>query len=153
MADDINAHRGRLRCNFARIDEVFPGCLAEAQRLLSPAGVEAWLDGASAVCALGRGQELPLIFLEALPPAAARCGEALIAEAAAMARGLSASGAAQAIAPYLAGLPADAPELLAAQKEAHLRGPIAAILANMHPDGYWSEPGSGYYPKYFSPVW
>jgi len=111
VADDINAHRGRLRCNFARIDEVFPGCLAEAQRLLSPAGVEAWLDGASAVCALGRGQELPLIFLEALPPAAARCGEALIPEAAAMARGLSASGAAQAIAPYLSKLPAAARRL------------------------------------------
>ncbi len=53
----------------------------------------------------------------------------------------------------LTGLPADDPELLAAQKEAHLHGPIAAILASMHPDGYWSEPGSGYYPKYFSTVW
>ena len=99
MADDLNAHRSRLRCNVARVDQVFPGCLAEAQRLLTPAGVEAWLDGASAVCALGRGQELPLIFLEALPAAAARCGEALIPEAAAMARSLSAAGAVAAIAP------------------------------------------------------
>ncbi|OIQ93445.1 hypothetical protein GALL_245960 [mine drainage metagenome] len=111
MADDPSIYRGRLRCNFARVDEVFPACLAEAQRLLSPAGVDAWLEGASAVCALGRGQELPLIFLEAVPPAAARCGEALIPEAAAMARGLSASGAAPAIAPYLAKLPAVARRL------------------------------------------
>ena len=108
---DLVSYRRRLRCNVVRIDQVFPGCLAEAQRLLSPAGVDAWLDGASAVCALGRGQELPLIFLEALPPAAARCGEALIEEAAAMARSLSASGAAPAIAPYLAGLPAVARRL------------------------------------------
>ncbi len=33
----------------------------------------------------------------------------------------------------LVGLPADDPELLAAQKAAHTQGPIAAILYNMHP--------------------
>ncbi len=53
----------------------------------------------------------------------------------------------------LVGLPADDPELITAQKAAHISGPVAAILANMHPDGYWSEPGPGYYPKYFSTVW
>jgi len=111
VADELSIYRSRLHCNVARIDAVFPGCLAEAQRLLSLAGVEAWLAGASAVCALGRGQELPLIFMEALPPAAARCGEALIPEAAALSRTLSAAGAAPAIAPYLSGLPAVARRL------------------------------------------
>lgn len=53
----------------------------------------------------------------------------------------------------LQGLPPDAPELLAAQKEAHTAGPIATVLANMHPDGYWVEPGPGYLPKYTSTVW
>jgi hypothetical protein len=50
-------------------------------------------------------------------------------------------------------LPAGDPELLAAQKAAHTEGPIAAILDKMHPDGYWSKPGPGYGPKYFSTVW
>jgi hypothetical protein len=50
-------------------------------------------------------------------------------------------------------LPADNPELVAAKKDAHERGPIAAILQNMHPKGYWSKPGPGYNPKYFSAVW
>jgi hypothetical protein len=53
----------------------------------------------------------------------------------------------------LVGLPANDPEMIAAQKAAHLHGPIAAILAEMHPDGYWSKPGPGYNPKYFSTVW
>jgi hypothetical protein len=53
----------------------------------------------------------------------------------------------------LLGLPPDDPELAAAQKVAHANGPIAAILAEMHPDGYWSKPGPGYNPKYFSTVW
>jgi hypothetical protein len=53
----------------------------------------------------------------------------------------------------LVGLPADEPELLAAQKSAHTQGPISVILDQMHPDGYWSMPGPGYNPKYFSTVW
>ena len=53
----------------------------------------------------------------------------------------------------LVGLPANDRELISAKKAAHKEGPIAAILAEMHPDGYWSKPGTGYNPKYFSGVW
>lgn len=53
----------------------------------------------------------------------------------------------------LVGLPAGDPELVAAQKTAHALGPIASILDKMHADGYWSVPGHGYNPKYFSSVW
>jgi len=53
----------------------------------------------------------------------------------------------------LVGLQADDPELLTAQTAAHTQGPIAIILDNMHPKGYWSKPGPGYNPKYFSAVW
>ena len=48
--------------------------------------------------------------------------------------------------------PAD-PQLLAARQAAYTQGPIAAVLAAMHPDGYWVEPGPGYWPKYRSSVW
>jgi len=50
-------------------------------------------------------------------------------------------------------LPLDDPQLLSAQAEAHEKGPIAAIVAEMNPDGYWVEPGAGYLPKYYSTVW
>jgi hypothetical protein len=53
----------------------------------------------------------------------------------------------------LLGLPEDDPELADARKEAHKCGPIADILTQMHPEGYWSEPGPGYNPKYYSTVW
>lgn len=32
-------------------------------------------------------------------------------------------------------------------------GPVPAILAHQHPDGYWEDPGPGYRPKYTSTVW
>ncbi len=53
----------------------------------------------------------------------------------------------------LAGLLVGDPELVAAQKAAYSHGPISVVLANMHPDGYWCQPGPGYTPKCFSTVW
>lgn len=53
----------------------------------------------------------------------------------------------------LVGLPPGDPELQAARAAAHTTGPIASVLAEMHPDGYWVTPGPGYNPKYRSTVW
>ncbi len=36
---------------------------------------------------------------------------------------------------------------------AHTQGPIATILDAMHPEGYWVQPGAGYYPKYQGSAW
>ena len=47
----------------------------------------------------------------------------------------------------------DDPQLLAARQAAYTQGPIAAVLAAMHPEGYWAEPGPGYLPKYRSSYW
>ncbi len=49
--------------------------------------------------------------------------------------------------------PPDDEELKVARVQAHVKGPIAAILAKMEPEGYWVEPGAGYYPKYRGTVW
>ena len=40
-----------------------------------------------------------------------------------------------------------------AAQAAYEEGPIATILENMQPEGYWVEPGPGYLPKYTSTVW
>src|SRR3989304_4879765 len=48
---------------------------------------------------------------------------------------------------------AGATELAAAKEEAHSKGPVAAVLAKMAPEGYWVQPGAGYYPNYTGTVW
>lgn len=48
---------------------------------------------------------------------------------------------------------ADDPLLIAARKKAHTDGPIAHILDQMDPQGFWVKPGAGYGPKYRSAVW
>jgi hypothetical protein len=49
--------------------------------------------------------------------------------------------------------PLDDPEVLEAQREAVLRGPIAAILEAQDPRGWWTRAGSGYAPKYTGSAW
>jgi hypothetical protein len=51
----------------------------------------------------------------------------------------------------LVGLPADAADIIAAQEAVMLSGPVPAILAQQHPDGYWIKPG--YLPKYNGTMW
>lgn len=105
MDGALQTHRRRLRCNVAGVDDIFPGCMAEAGRLLSAAGIDAYLDAASAICNLGRGQELPLIFLQGMPQVAHRTGEEMIPEVLAMAVFLSRTGNASNIATFLDRLP------------------------------------------------
>lgn len=47
----------------------------------------------------------------------------------------------------------DDPNLETARRQALQEGPIADILNAMNPEGWWAEPGPGYYPKYRSAIW
>jgi hypothetical protein len=47
----------------------------------------------------------------------------------------------------------DEKELTAAGEKAHAEGPIAKVLEKMEKEGYWVQPGAGYYPKYRGTVW
>jgi hypothetical protein len=44
-------------------------------------------------------------------------------------------------------------EVETARQQAHEKGPISLILDKMDQEGYWVQPGSGYYPKYTGTVW
>lgn len=49
--------------------------------------------------------------------------------------------------------PADAREVKEARQLIMSAGPVPTILAAQEPQGYWVEPGPGYYPKYQGTVW
>jgi hypothetical protein len=53
----------------------------------------------------------------------------------------------------LLGRPEDDPDVIAAREAAMGAHPIAAILAEQHPDGWWQVPGPGYAPKYSGTTW
>ncbi len=48
---------------------------------------------------------------------------------------------------------ANSNEIETARQQAYLQGQISVILDKMNKEGYWVQPGSGYYPKYTGTVW
>lgn len=127
MTIDLQAYRARIRCNVQRIDEIFAGCLMEARTVFSEQGLEAYLDGASAICGLGRGQELVLIYLENMPGVARIAGEGIVPAVVDMAHTLSDTANAKAINPFLATLPVAARRL----EEAELLRDYFSLVTRM----------------------
>ncbi|MGD8912972.1 MAG: VWA domain-containing protein [Candidatus Thiodiazotropha sp.] len=97
--------RERLSCGFKEIDPIFDDCMANARRHLSEAGMEAYLEGASLCCKIGRGVEPVIVFLQELPEIAARTGEGIIELTAQSVWKLSRSPNGKGILPFLQMLP------------------------------------------------
>lgn len=74
-ATGLDAYREQLKCSFKDLDGVFPDCIQEATALLSPQGVQDYLEGASLICMIGRGFEPVLVYLEEMPQVAKKLGE------------------------------------------------------------------------------
>ena len=75
-ATGLDVYREKLKCNFKDLDGVFPDCIQEATTVLTPQGVQDYLEGASLVCMIGRGFEPVLVYLEEMPQVARKLGEA-----------------------------------------------------------------------------
>lgn len=72
---ELTELRDRLSCGFGELDTAFAGCVEEATALLSPEGLNAYLDGASLICKIGRGYAPVLEYLEEMPRVAHSLGE------------------------------------------------------------------------------
>ncbi|MBY0579029.1 MAG: nitric oxide reductase activation protein NorD [Burkholderiales bacterium] len=91
----------RLECSFPRVKAVFEDCLDGACKMLSVSGVDAYIDGAQAICRMGRGEEPVLAFLEEMPPVASLLGEEIIPEVVEFTRKLARSPNSRAIVPFM----------------------------------------------------
>ncbi|MEO1918635.1 MAG: VWA domain-containing protein [Paracoccaceae bacterium] len=111
MTPETQAIRDRLRCSVRKIDDIFEDAFNEAQTVLSPSGIDAWLTGVDRVCALGRGTELPLIFLDEIPEIVRHSDEAIISEIADVTAYLSEFAVRGSYAPFLSSLPSIARRL------------------------------------------
>ena len=49
--------------------------------------------------------------------------------------------------------PEDDPDVIEARAAVMRSGPVPAIIAKQHPEGYWEKPGPGYATKYRGTVW
>ncbi|SHN89964.1 Rubisco activation protein CbbO [Bathymodiolus heckerae thiotrophic gill symbiont] len=60
------------------VKNVLDHTFADAARVISPAGLKDYLDGAKSLCNLGRGNDLVITYLEVMPQIAKECGEDII---------------------------------------------------------------------------
>ncbi len=86
-------------------------CLREAARVLSPAGVRAYLEGAVALQRLGRGPELVISYLQAMPLVAKEVGEEAVKESVTAALKLASMVSGEVVALLFASLPTAARRL------------------------------------------
>jgi len=98
--------RKTLDCGFAQVQAVFDDNLAYAQGKLTPACIDAYIQGAATLCKMGRGQEPVLAFLEEIPDVAAQLGEEAIPLIVEFTHILGRTPNAKALAPFLQSLAA-----------------------------------------------
>ena len=93
------------------------GTFKEAARLMSPAGLKAYLEGARALSQLGRDSDLAVTFLQEMPLVAKECGDDVVEDCVKAAMKLSSMTSREVITLLVASLPTAArrlgdPELL-----------------------------------------
>lgn len=99
--NEIDFWRPQLACAFPSVQDVFPDCLTEAQQVLSPTGLQAYVDCARTLGKMGRGPEPVLAFLQEWPQVAAIVGESMLADVNTLLHSMQKSPNSAAIAPLL----------------------------------------------------
>jgi len=93
------------------IRDVLDGTFQEATRIMSPAGLEDYMDGAKALCNLGRGSDLVVTYLQEMPMVVKECGEDIIPDVLTAAMKLSSMTSGEVISLLFSSLPSAARNL------------------------------------------
>lgn len=117
--EQITAWREQLDCGFTQVADVFEDCMTEAQAVLTPEGMNAYLEQGRVLAKMGRGVEPVLIFLQEWPPVAQTLGEAALPAIMDTVRAMTKSPNGTAIAPFLQSLAAIARRLPSREQLQH----------------------------------
>jgi len=111
MTVDLDQHFGELLAKHPVLREPLNAAWTDATRVLSPAGLQAFADGAKAIASLGRGPDPVQAFLANMPAVVRECGEDIIDDCVSAALQLSSMTSGAVIALLLASLPTAARRL------------------------------------------
>ncbi len=93
------------------IREVLDATFQEASRVMSPAGLQEYMDGAKSLYNLGRGSGVVISYLQEMPLVAKECGEDVIGDCITAALKLSSMTSAEVVALLFGSMPAAARDL------------------------------------------
>ncbi len=105
MALNLDDYRELLEQADPHVRDTLEAHFAEAARVMSPRGLQNWLEGARALCRLGRGKALVIHYVEATPAVAKEVGEDAVPEAVTHAMKLASMVSGEVIALMFASLP------------------------------------------------
>ena len=100
-----------LRDSDPEIRDVLEATFQEASRVMSPAGLEEYLDGAKALSNLGRGSDVVTTYLQEIPLVAKECGEDIISDCLTSAMKLSSMTSGEVIVLFFNSMPSAARRL------------------------------------------
>ena len=80
MSLKLEDYQDQLKDAAPEVRDVLASTFQEASHVMSPAGLQAYLDGAKGLCNLGRGSDLVISFLQAMPLVVKDCGEDIISD-------------------------------------------------------------------------
>ena len=80
MAIKLEDYEKYLEGIAPEIRDVLEGTFTEASHVMSPTGMETYLEGAKALANLGRGKDLVISYLQQMPLVAKECGEDIITD-------------------------------------------------------------------------
>ena len=117
MTVNLEDYTACLQKAAPEVHDTLDSTFHDAARVMSPAGLQDYMEGATALCNLGRGHDLVLSYLEEMPAVVQECGEDVIRDCIEAAMKLSSMTSGQVIALLFASLPTAArrlgdPELL-----------------------------------------
>ncbi|HHJ11578.1 MAG TPA: VWA domain-containing protein, partial [Chromatiales bacterium] len=108
---DLEDYKDCLRQAAPEVVDTLEGTFHEAARIMSPAGLQTYLEGGKALCDLGRGTDLVLSYLQELPLVVKECGEDVIQDCVNAALKLSSMTSGEVIALLFSSLPTAARRL------------------------------------------
>ncbi|MDH5219495.1 MAG: VWA domain-containing protein, partial [Gammaproteobacteria bacterium] len=105
MSIKLEDYEEQLEKIAPEIRDVLEGTFQEAARVMSPAGLQEYLDGATALANLGRGSDLVISYLQEMPMVVKECGEDIIGDVITAAMKLSSMTSGEVIMLMFASLP------------------------------------------------
>ncbi|WP_455212123.1 VWA domain-containing protein [Kaarinaea lacus] len=80
MAIKLEDYEEQLKDAAPAVRDVLTSTFQEASHVMSPAGLQAYLEGAKGLCNLGRGTDLVISYLQVMPMVVKECGEDIISD-------------------------------------------------------------------------
>jgi len=75
MSVSLKDYEEEIKDLAPEVRDVLEGSFQEASRVMSPAGLETYLEGGKSLCNLGRGSDVVISYLQQIPLVVKECGE------------------------------------------------------------------------------